>query len=104
MSEVLTATDKNKFEQLLPSMTALYKREFAKAPWFEVSRCPEPTCATDFTSRLAGDSCAACQTELVEAYDQLELASRWRALLEDGGMAEVELAKGCLHPGYTCTR
>ncbi len=102
MNELLTKESIDIFDALLPSMTEVYVREFAKAPWNEVSRCPDDVCGVDFTPRPVGDTCDGCASILVDAYDKTLLSERWRELLLAGGLAEVEYAKDCLHPSYAC--
>lgn len=95
-------TDMNKqTEKILPQMAQVYRQEFAKDPWLEVSKCTNDTCIEGMGGCPVGSACSKCGQLLEPVYDVNELIAGWAELLNEGkSWLEVATARSCLHSGY----
>lgn len=101
MKEIIDKGNIDRFEEVSGQMAAIYKKEFAKAPWNEVTRCTNEDCDTEFSPQLEGTDCTSCGECLSPAYEVDALCARWRDMLRsESAIAEIVTAKDCLHPGY----
>lgn len=90
--EIITSTNAEVIESFIDPMAEAYKDDFARAPWFEVSRCDEDACSISFTEHNVDSPCPGCGVAMGPAYTTKELAAKWQKLLaEDNGLVELSL-------------
>lgn len=90
--EIITASNSGRLEEIGKALAQTYKKAFAGEPWYEVSKCADPTCEAWFSDLQPGCECVECQATLTEAYDEQELVAWWQQMVEeDGAMMEIAM-------------
>lgn len=88
--EVISAENADRLTDIGAQLANIYKGAFAGEPWFEVSKCVNLECRTDFSSSQPNCACNECLEPLAEAYDTEELIAGWLTQLRtENAMLEV---------------
>lgn len=88
--ETITKQSVSSLERYGIELADAYKVAFAGSPWFEVSRCEDTSCPTEYQGLAVNCLCPDCGSMLVEAYTTQELIDGWQAMIEnDNAMMEV---------------
>ncbi len=79
--EFITSENWELIIEVGPELTATYQKAFAGEPWYEVSRCLNQECSTDFTALCEERDCPECATPLQTAYEPDELIENWQNMI-----------------------
>lgn len=92
---MIDGSSRDLFDDISERMARVYKNEFAKPPWNEVSQCRNNDCAETFAALCPGGNCPQCESVLEEAYDAEGLVRAWEDALDNcGAVMEVEMIDG----------